>query len=545
MSMKKLQSEIDRLLKKVAEGVETFETIFDKIQSANNSNQKDKYEQDLKKEIKKLQRLRDQIKTWLANNDIKDKRALLDNRKLIELQMERFKQIEREMKTKAYSKEGLLQKERLDPKDKEKADTCDFVTNAVDELSRQIETVEFEIEQLEGTSSKRNNKKADYQRAERLREMEHRIERNKYHINRLELILRLLENDHLEPERVNELKDTIQYYVDYNQEPDFEEDEGLYDELDLEKEEELYTIRTDEFHNKNDSDTEQQELHSNEQSSLVSTPVQSPKKASMQQEVESNGIKTTTAKKQEPDLSPSLKYAQAAGATSITSNGTKPKEQTDNTKNNIVSAWNEPPKIVDYQTNTTATKSLSVDDRKDDHLSSNSGSNNNAINFNLPSSLADLAASFESAKNKHKNDIQYTNQMLGASLQHVPDLIDSERPKVYQPRNPYNTPNYYPQQPLLIFDNPVLFDKFDMDTLFFIFYYQQGTYQQYLAAKELKKQSWRFHKKYSTWFQRHEEPKMITEEYEQGTYVYFDYEGAWGQRKKTDFRFDYRFLEEA
>ena len=30
------------------------------------------------------QRLRDQIKTWMASNDIKDKRALLDNRKLIE-----------------------------------------------------------------------------------------------------------------------------------------------------------------------------------------------------------------------------------------------------------------------------------------------------------------------------------------------------------------------------------------------------------------------------------------------------------------------------
>jgi CCR4-NOT transcription complex subunit 3 len=68
--------------------------------------------------------------------------------------------------------------------------------------------------------------------------------------------------------------------------------------------------------------------------------------------------------------------------------------------------------------------------------------------------------------------------MLDASLQHVPDLIDSERPKVYQPRNPYNTPSYYPQQPLAIFDNPILFDKFDMDTLFYIFYYQQGTYQQ-------------------------------------------------------------------
>ncbi len=54
-------------------------------------------------------------------------------------------------------------------------------------------------------------------------------------------------------------------------------------------------------------------------------------------------------------------------------------------------------------------------------------------------------------------------------------------------------------------------------------FYLQGTYQQYLAARELKKQSWRYHKKYNTWFQRHEEPKITTDEYEQGTYVYFDF----------------------
>lgn len=42
-------------------------------------------EAELKTQIKKLQRLRDQIKTWLASNDIKDKKALTDNRKLIEV----------------------------------------------------------------------------------------------------------------------------------------------------------------------------------------------------------------------------------------------------------------------------------------------------------------------------------------------------------------------------------------------------------------------------------------------------------------------------
>jgi CCR4-NOT transcription complex subunit 3 len=68
--------------------------------------------------------------------------------------------------------------------------------------------------------------------------------------------------------------------------------------------------------------------------------------------------------------------------------------------------------------------------------------------------------------------------MLDTSYQFVPDVTDSDRPKYYQPKNPYPTPSYYPQQPLAVFDNPAIFEKFDTDALFFIFYYQQGTYQQ-------------------------------------------------------------------
>ena len=79
-------------------------------------------------------------------------------------------------------------------------------------------------------------------------------------------------------------------------------------------------------------------------------------------------------------------------------------------------------------------------------------------------------------------------------------------------------------RPKAIFDNPHIFDNLDMDTLFFIFYFQTGTLQQYLAARALKKQGWRFHKKYLTWFQRHEEPVEAGYQCERGTYVYFDYE---------------------
>jgi CCR4-NOT transcription complex subunit 3 len=137
--------------------------------------------------------------------------------------------------------------------------------------------------------------------------------------------------------------------------------------------------------------------------------------------------------------------------------------------------------------------------------------------------------------------------MFELSFENIPDIdpFEEEQSEEYQPRNPKpSTPPYFPQTVPSIFNDPLLFEKFDLDTLFFSFYYQQGSYQQYLAAKELKRQMWRFHKKYLTWFQREEEPKVITADYEQGTYVYFDYETGWCQRKKAEFTFEYKYLED-
>lgn len=53
--------------------------------------------------------------------------------------------------------------------------------------------------------------------------------------------------------------------------------------------------------------------------------------------------------------------------------------------------------------------------------------------------------------------------------------------------------------------------------LYDILFYPEGPKAQYLEAKVLKKQSWKFHTKYTIWFQRHEEPKAITVEFGQGT----------------------------
>ncbi|CAG5888696.1 unnamed protein product [Menidia menidia] len=140
-------------------------------------------------------------------------------------------------------------------------------------------------------------------------------------------------------------------------------------------------------------------------------------------------------------------------------------------------------------------------------------------------------------------DQLYQQAMQEAAWTHMPHPSDSERIRQYLMRNPCPTLPFHHQVPPPHSDTVEFYQRLSTETLFFIFYYLEGTKAQYLAAKALKKQSWRFHTKYMMWFQRHEEPKTITDEFEQGTYIYFDYE-KWGQRKKEGFTFEYRYLED-
>jgi CCR4-NOT transcription complex subunit 3 len=226
-------AEIDRLLKKVSEGVDIFDEIFEKIKETENGAQKEKLETDLKKEIKKLQRFRDQIKTWIASNDIKDKTALLDNRRLIEQKMEEFKACEKELKIKAFSKEGLNQATKIDPKEKEKSEMCQYIVDTIDKLNTQIDKLEAEVESLQLSSKK--SRKNDPHKAETLANLNQRIDRHRHHIRTLEIINRMLLNGKLTVDQVKEIKDDVDYYVENNEEPEFEEDEGIYDVLDLEE----------------------------------------------------------------------------------------------------------------------------------------------------------------------------------------------------------------------------------------------------------------------------------------------------------------------
>ncbi|KAJ7122780.1 Not1 N-terminal domain, CCR4-Not complex component-domain-containing protein [Mycena epipterygia] len=722
MAARKLQTEIDRTLKKVSEGVELFESIYDKMQASTNQAQKEKLELELKSQIKKLQRLRDQIKTWVASNDIKDKTQLLDNRKLIETQMEKFKACEKEMKTKAFSKEGLIQAAKLDPKEQEKEEATLWLQTQVEELQMQVEQSEAEIEALHGSGKKKSKSGST---AGRLEELETLNERRKWHISRLEIVLRLLNNGSMPTDKVLGLKEDVQYFVESNTEEGFDEDEGIYDDLNLDEEEEKFGLAPEDD-DSDDSDVGSEDLpprpsskKNDEESVTSSKQNDSPilKKAVVTLQLRKTSVDATAKPPPNPNFAqqpmasilkaglpppiprtatlPPVRYSVAAAGGSNASAPTQPTHGSSSqpishapTASASLSPPNPPPvqptapsipppsipqpapldqlsasspslthpSTTSPMLSSSASASHQLDGsfysdqespamsddvpsslggpaatssppralaRKDSipsparatsqspsvsqlldpsppplngnsqaqqpapsalpqqpvpqfppgvkvpqseqaGMSMLSGPQQPSIGAQrplsasqpvpqratagaFPGSLSDLVVSFESVKQKaalRMTNLDQVHKMLEGGYSNVPQPQDTEKPKYYVPRNPYPTAAYYPQSPHPLLSTAAIYSQLDVETLFYVFYFLPGTYQQYLAAKELKRQSWRFHVKYLTWFQRHSEPQAITEEYEQGVYVYFDWEGSWCQRKKADFRFEYRYLSE-
>lgn len=70
-NQRKIKAEIEKVHKKIRDGFEVFQSLWDKVDQAVDHSSKTRWTSELKKELKKLQRLRDMLKQWLSNGVIK------------------------------------------------------------------------------------------------------------------------------------------------------------------------------------------------------------------------------------------------------------------------------------------------------------------------------------------------------------------------------------------------------------------------------------------------------------------------------------------
>ena len=147
--------------------------------------------------------------------------------------MERFKVVERETKTKAYSKEGLGAAQKLDPIQKEKDEINNWLSSSIDTLGVQVDQFESEIEALQ-IVQKKGKKMAERERIERTELLKSRVEKHRYHVKQLETLMRMLDNETVTVDQIKKIKDDIEYYIESSQEDDFQDNDYIYDDLDLE-----------------------------------------------------------------------------------------------------------------------------------------------------------------------------------------------------------------------------------------------------------------------------------------------------------------------
>ena len=201
-------------MKKVDEGVELFDEIYEKVYTAEQQSQKEKYEVELKKEIKKLQRLRDQIKSWISGSEVKDKDGLLEYRRLIETKMEAFKIVEKETKTKTFSKEGLARQDKLDPEEQKREETIQWIGEVIDQLQTLIDESDLEIVKLSAGKGKKTNKS-------QIEDCNHHLKQHKFHMSKLEGIMRLVRNDRISADTVDVVMEDLEYYIESYAEDDY------------------------------------------------------------------------------------------------------------------------------------------------------------------------------------------------------------------------------------------------------------------------------------------------------------------------------------
>jgi CCR4-NOT transcription complex subunit 3 len=475
---------------------------------------------DLKRDIKKLQRFREDIMKWFNNPEVKDKNALADSRRRIEVEMEKFKAFERESKTKPFSLMGLAMGGKLDAQEQKKQEKREALEEFVDKLTVQSDEFRAEWETL--TAKKKKNKDESH----RMDELKKFIDRHAFHLRSLEQVLRRLDNDMIDPDELDNLIDSLEIYVEQFEDPDYYHDEGLYEQYNLDSDavDETYykpsLDETEESKNAASSSASQAE-----QPKIREVPLTAAAKAKAKKQAAREFEAAQTGGPVRPDHPAQVPPKPTRPSTPTVTPPSLP---------SAPAPPSRPPPVypgmsVSSQAPVMILKSTGVWKASD---------------LAPPPSERPPPPPPPAGISKVGDRLTF----LENSCRSRPRCDDLIRTRPYRPSNPFSVADNtlsYPDR-LLNTEDSEFIKKLPIDSLILIFYYREGTHAQFLASQELKRQNWRFHKKFGIWFKRTEGGiKTINPAFEYGAYDFFDMSGeSWGIKTRSDFTFEYEYLED-
>lgn len=561
MSTRKLQQEFDKTNKKIAEGLSAFDDIYEKLTTSDITSQKEKLESDLKKEIKKLQRSRDQLKQWLGDSSIKlDKNLLQENRTKIEHAMDQFKDLEKFSKIKQFSNEGLElqnQKSRFskfnDPADAKKKEACDYISDIIDQITQQNEGLELEIHQYT-VQLKKSKSSSSHAIQASIDDLRYKIDRNNGHLTQLEKVLRSIENEKLDPERVDDIKDDLEYYVETNQEDDYVEYDDFYDQLEIDDDGfDIHIIPGEVDHEGAPTGagagpaTGASGPAPVPAGSAAAAPSAGPAPVAVSAVAAGGAAAVKPAAKK--NIVPAANPPPTLNAANSYSNVIKAAVQPTGSQTPV----KVPPPGLNNPRSTSGSPQVKVDQSQSPSPGVDDGAKSQS---QLPLLAPEQKTFWETIprlstipQSRLHNPLPFQNisQLLESSLLNCPDSFDAEKPRQYSPKNIHPSSIDYPQEPMYELNTKHIMEKFDNDTLFFCFYYSEGidNLAKWNSAQELSRRGWIFNTETKQWFARDSKNKVKSpgpdgveekdEGEDEGNYKYFDYEKTWLIRRRDNF----------
>lgn len=275
--------EIDIVFKKIQEGLHEFNYHYDRYESLNsdedtdNQREREKLENDLKKEIKRLQKFREQIKIWQLNDVIKTyglatpqlANKLNENKRWIEDSMEVYKDVERASKLKTFSnqsimmasleqmrggmdhdgdndsddegwnsEEGLVDADDVLENDEdddelhlaqESIDALAYFRGVLSQLNDQTKKLNSEFEKLSHKKLRKNNLSIIESKKEKISSTK---QTHSFHAKKILKLIRLIRsNKGFDVDLIPIIQDDLNNYLEKVGDPDYEVDFSLYDDV--------------------------------------------------------------------------------------------------------------------------------------------------------------------------------------------------------------------------------------------------------------------------------------------------------------------------
>merc|ERR1712151_225041 len=152
---------------------------------------------------------------------------------------QRFKDFERDLKTKAYSTSALSKDHDMDVEEVERQKYQEWLGSTIQVINDQLDETDADLEVLGNKKSLGSDERSQQARLKTCQE------RHRWHLNKLELILRALDNDSIDMTDLAVVRESVDVYLENHDDPDNYHDEALYDCFDLtEFEEKTIKART-------------------------------------------------------------------------------------------------------------------------------------------------------------------------------------------------------------------------------------------------------------------------------------------------------------